>query len=159
MGAPVLKPALIPFIANQPQILYDLDLPQSQEKISLAVVNVGNPHAIILVDDIETAPVATLGPALENHIRFPERANVGFMQVISKEHIKLRVYERGAGEPQACGSGACPAIVAGRLQGLIDEKVEVHLLGGKLSVSWSGGEAPILMAGPARRIYEGRLRI
>ena len=159
MGAPRLHPDRIPFIADTPKILYQLNLPGSQEKISLAVVNVGNPHAIISVDNIETAPVSYLGPVIESHQRFPKKVNVGFMQILSRKHLKLRVYERGVGETQACGTGACAALVAGRLQGLLDEKVEVDLPGGKLCLSWSGEDQPISMTGPACRIYEGRLQI
>ena len=159
MGTPVLHPARIPFTADMPQILYDLDLPGSHDQVSATVVNVGNPHTVITVDDLETAPVASLGPILESHYRFPEKVNVGFMQILSRHHIKLRVYERGVGETQACGSGACAALVAGRLQGLLDENVEVDLPGGKLSLSWAGDDSPIMMTGPACRIYEGRLQI
>ena len=159
MGAPQLHTDRIPFIADTPKTLYQLDLPGSQEKISLAVVNVGNPHAIISVDNIETAPVSNLGPVIESHQRFPKKVNVGFMQILSRKHLKLRVYERGVGETQACGTGACAALVAGRLQGLLDEKVEVDLPGGKLRLSWSGEDQPISMTGPACRIYEGRLQI
>ncbi len=159
MGTPVLQPARIPFTADMPQILYDLDLPGSHDQVSATVVNVGNPHTVITVDDLETAPVASLGPILESHYRFPEKVNVGFMQILSRHHIKLRVYERGVGETKACGSGACAALVAGRLQGLLDENVEVDLPGGKLCLSWAGDDSPIMMTGPACRIYEGRLQI
>ena len=159
MSAPVLQPARVPLIADAPQILYDLELPNNQGRVSAAVVNVGNPHAVISVSDLQSAPVASLGPMLEQHTRFPDKVNVGFMQIMSRHHISLRVYERGVGETQACGSGACAAVVAGRLQGLLDESVEVELPGGKLCVNWSGDDSPIMMTGPACRVYEGRLQI
>ncbi len=159
MSAPVLQPARVPFIADAPQILYDLELPNDQGRVSAAVVNVGNPHAVISVSDLQSAPVASLGPMLEQHTRFPDKLNVGVMQIMSRHHIRLRVYERGVGETQACGSGACAAVVAGRLQGLLDESVEVELPGGKLCVNWSGDDSPIMMTGPACRVYEGRLQI
>ena len=124
-----------------------------------AVVNVGNPHAVISVKDLDNAPIASLGPIIESHERFPEKVNVGFMQILSRKQIRLRVYERGVGETQACGSGACAAIVAGRLQDLLDEHIEVELPGGKLGLSWAGENRPIMMKGPAQRIYEGRLKI
>ena len=159
MGKPILQPAQIPFIADIPQILYDLNLPGSKDLITASVMNVGNPHAVITVDDLEIAPVASLGQILESHQRFPDKVNVGFMQIISRQHIKLRVYERGVGETEACGSGACAAVVAGRLQGLLDENVNVDLPGGKLCLRWAGDDSPIMMTGPACRVYEGRLQI
>ena len=157
MGSPVLQPSRIPFTADAPQILYDLHV--NGQSIPISAVNIGNPHAVLRVDDVDTAPVTELGPLIERHDRFPERVNVGFMQVLSRHHIKLRVFERGVGETQACGSGACAAVVAGRLQGLLDENVEVDLLGGKLCLNWAGDDAPIMMTGPACRVYEGRLQI
>ena len=159
MGTPILQPARIPFIADIPQILYDLNLPGSKDLITASVMNVGNPHAVVTVDDLEIAPVASLGQILESHQRFPDKVNVGFMQIISRQHIKLRVYERGVGETEACGSGACAAVVAGRLQGLLDENVNVDLPGGKLCLRWAGDDSPIMMTGPACRVYEGRLQI
>ena len=159
MGAPILQPDRIPFIADIPQILYDLNLPGSKDQITASVMNVGNPHAVVTVDDLEIAPVASLGQILESHQRFPDKVNVGFMQIISRQHIKLRVYERGVGETEACGSGACAAVVAGRLQGLLDENVNVDLPGGKLCLRWAGDDSPIMMTGPACRVYEGRLQI
>ena len=158
MGAPVLQPARIPFTADAPQILYDLELPDSSS-VPISAINVGNPHAVLRVDDVDTAPVNELGPIIEAHSRFPEKVNVGFMQILSRHHIKLRVFERGVGETRACGSGACAAVVAGRLQGLLDENVEVDLLGGKLCLSWAGDDSSIMMTGPACRVYEGRLQI
>lgn len=159
MGTPVLQPARIPFIADSQQILYELEQPHSAEVTTASVVNVGNPHAVISVKDLDNAPIVSLGPIIESHERFPEKVNVGFMQILSRTQIRLRVYERGVGETQACGSGACAAIVAGRLQGLLDEHIEVELPGGKLELRWAGENTPIMMKGPARRIYEGRLKL
>ena len=159
MGTPILQPARIPFIADSQQILYELEQPHSAEVTTASVVNVGNPHAVISVKDLDNAPIVSLGPIIENHERFPEKVNVGFMQILSRKQIRLRVYERGVGETQACGSGACAAIVAGRLQGLLDEHIEVELPGGKLELRWAGENTPIMMKGPARRIYEGRLKL
>jgi diaminopimelate epimerase len=159
MGTPILQPARIPFIADSQQILYELEQPHSAEVTTASVVNVGNPHAVISVKDLDNAPIVSLGPIIESHERFPEKVNVGFMQILSRKQIRLRVYERGVGETQACGSGACAAIVAGRLQGLLDEHIEVELPGGKLELRWAGENTPIMMKGPARRIYEGRLKL
>ncbi len=169
MGTPVLQPSRIPFIADAPQIIYRVPLKETcqansaeshdNEVIELAAVNMGNPHALIRVDDIETAPVEQIGPIMESHPRFPERVNVGFMQVVSRTEIKLRVFERGVGETRACGSGACAAVVAGRLQGLLDDVVDVELLGGHLSIAWAGDNDTVKMTGPACRVYEGRLQV
>ena len=160
MGTPVLQPARIPFKAASAQIVYPLSLaPDLAESVELTAINVGNPHAVLLVDDVDTARVEEIGPLIERHERFPERVNVGFLQVLSPNRVRLRVFERGVGETSACGSGACAAVVAGRLQGLIDENVEVELRGGNLRLSWAGDNASIKMTGPACRIYEGRLQI
>lgn len=165
MGPPRLLPAQIPFIAENFQIQQRLELchtlPACQlpSEVLMTPVNVGNPHAVLVVDDVETAPVVQLGKIIESHPRFPERVNVGFMQVVSRDHLKLRVFERGVGETRACGTGACAAVVAGRLQGLIDDHVTVSLPGGDLSLQWPGGESNIKMTGPACRVYEGRLHI
>jgi len=160
MGTPVLQPAHIPFKAASAQIVYPLSLaPDLAESVELAAINVGNPHAVLLVDDVDTARVEEIGPLIERHERFPERVNVGFLQVLSPNRVRLRVFERGVGETSAGGSGACAAVVAGRLQGLIDEDVEVELRGGNLRLSWAGDNASIKMTGPACRVYEGRLQI
>jgi len=165
MGQPVLQPAKIPFIADSPMITYRVPLEEScgsdgdGEMIELAAVNMGNPHAVIRVDDVDTAEVERIGPIMESHPRFPERVNVGFMQVVSRKKIKLRVFERGVGETRACGSGACAAVVAGRLQGLLDDVVDVELLGGHLSLRWGGDDDTVKMTGPACRVYEGRLQV
>ena len=163
MGPPVLLPERIPFIADKPQILYELkvDMPlcASGTTVSLAAISMGNPHAVIRVDDVDSAPVHQLGPAIEKHERFPNRVNVGFMEVAGRDRIRLRVFERGVGETRACGTGAAAAVVAGRLQGLLDARVSVALPGGTLSIAWAGDNAPVLMTGPACSVYEGRLQI
>jgi diaminopimelate epimerase len=119
----------------------------------------GNPHAVLQVHDIDNAPVAELGPAIERHARFPQRTNAGFMQVVDPETVRLRVYERGAGETLACGSGACAAVVAGRMWDLLAARVKVILTGGELVVSWAGEDRPVMMTGPAITVYEGRIRL
>lgn len=157
MGAPRFQPAEIPFVAEAEALIYPLDTPQGCCDIS--VVSMGNPHAVQLVDDVETAPVQTLGDAIEHHPRFPERVNAGFMQVISREEIRLRVYERGAGETLACGTGACAAVVAGIRRGLLDNKVLVHTRGGELTIEWAGEGATVLMTGPAITVFQGEIEI
>lgn len=163
MGVPVLAPEKVPFIADHAQILYDLDIDvplcTQQKVVSLAAVGMGNPHAVIQVDNVDHAPVNQLGPIIEHHERFPARVNVGFMEVAGRDRIRLRVFERGVGETRACGSGACAAVVAGRLQGLLDDSVTVELPGGSLNVTWKGDNSTIEMTGPACRVYEGRLQI
>jgi diaminopimelate epimerase len=119
----------------------------------------GNPHAVTLVDKVDEAPVAELGPLIEHHADFPEQVNAGFMEVVSPREIRLRVHERGAGETQACGSGACAAVVAGRLQDLLEEKVTVHLTGGDLEIAWAGESHPVIMTGPATTVFEGSVRL
>jgi diaminopimelate epimerase len=163
LGAPILQPDRIPFIADSAQILYELDvqlpLATAPQRICAAAISMGNPHAVVTVNNVDNAPVSTLGPIIERHPRFPNHVNVGFMQVVDSRRIRLRVYERGAGETRACGSGAAAAVVAGRLQGLLKERVEVELPGGTLTISWQGNNSPVLMTGPACRVYEGRLHI
>ena len=119
----------------------------------------GNPHAVLLVDDIDTAPVRELGAQIESHPRFPQRVNVGFMAVRDRGRIDLRVYERGAGETLACGTGACAAVVSGRLRGLLDERVQVHLPGGDLVISWDGLDQPVWMSGPAIHVFDGSIAL
>lgn len=163
LGPPVLQPDRIPFAAERAQILYDLavDAPLCTvpRHVCVSAVNMGNPHAVLTVPDIDNAPVSQLGPVIESHQRFPARVNVGFMQIVSRDSIRVRVYERGVGETRACGSGAAAAVVAGRLQGLLDARVEVELPGGKLITTWEGDNAPVYQTGPACRVYEGRLQI
>lgn len=160
MGQPVLQPGKVPFVADSPQINYDLSLgPECPDTFSISALNVGNPHAVITVPSVDSAPVQEVGPIIERHPRFPEGVNVGFMEVVSRKKIKLRVFERGVGETKAGGSGACAAVVAGRLQGLLDDTVDVELTGGHLSVTWRGDDDTIKMTGPACRVYEGRLQV
>ena len=157
MGVPRLEPAEIPFLAERRDNRYALDVLDQQ--LEIAALSMGNPHAVLRVADIDTAAVATLGPLIEQHARFPERVNVGFMQVLAEDAIRLRVYERGAGETLACGSGACAAVVAGQLQGWLAERVKVGLNGGELVVSWAGIGQPVLMTGPATTVYQGRIEL
>jgi len=127
--------------------------------VQLAAVSMGNPHAVLQVADTETAPVALLGPILESHPLFPKRVNVGFMQIINPQQIRLRVFERGVGETRACGTGACAAAVAGRLQGLLAEQVQVDLPGGRLQIAWQGEGQPVYMTGPATTVYTGTVTV
>jgi diaminopimelate epimerase len=157
MGIPQLDPAQIPFQAEQPAALYDIDV--AGETYQVAAVSMGNPHTLLQVDDVDTAPVETLGPVLECHSRFPNRVNVGFMQIVDRNTIKLRVFERGVGETQACGSGACAAAVAAIQQELVDSLVTVQLSGGDLNIQWQGENKPLLMTGPAVSVFHGRVRI
>jgi len=160
MGKPALQPSKVPFVADSPRASYDLSLgPEYPDIISISALNVGNPHAVITVPAVESAPVLQLGALIARHSRFPEGVNVGFMEVVSRKKVKLRVFERGVGETNACGSGACAAVVAGRLQGVLDDTVDVQLTGGHLSVTWSGNNETIKMTGPACKVYEGRLQI
>ena len=160
MGQPALQPGKVPFVADSAQINYDLSLgPEFSERFSISALNVGNPHAVITVAAVHSAPVVEIGPLIERHPRFPEGVNVGFMEVVSRKKIRLRVFERGVGETKACGSGACAAVVAGRLQGVLDNTVDVELTGGHLSVTWGGDNDTIKMTGPACKVYEGRLQV
>jgi diaminopimelate epimerase len=157
MGVPELRPAEIPFTAERQAVTYEVDV--NGEPVELSAVSMGNPHGVVLVENVDSAPVATLGPALEAHPRFPKKANIGFMQVVNRGEIRLRVYERGAGETLACGTGACAAVVAGRLRGLLDEKVLVHLPGGDLHIRWPGEGKALRMTGPATTVYEGQIHL
>ena len=157
MGIPRLEPADIPFQAEQRAASYSLQVGDASLRIS--ALSMGNPHAVLLVEDTDSAPVTSLGPLIERHPRFPQQANAGFMQVMGTTHIRLRVFERGAGETAACGSGACAAVVAGRLQGLLEEQVRVTLPGGDLVVSWLGEGNPVYLTGPATRVYEGQIEL
>ncbi|MGP1959269.1 MAG: diaminopimelate epimerase [Arsenophonus sp. NC-CH8-MAG3] len=153
MGVPEFKPNKVIFKAQKTERTYLIRT--KQETILCGVVSVGNPHCVLQVEDIDTAKVALLGPILENHERFPERANIGFMQIIDHEHIRLRVYERGVGETQACGSGACAAVAIGIQQGLLRKNVYVDLPGGMLKICWNGFGHPLFMTGSATHIYDG----
>lgn len=155
MGVPQLEPAKIPFRANKAEKIYLLR--EADQTLFCGVVSMGNPHCVMEVDDVDTAAVETLGPLLERHERFPQRANIGFMQVLSSDHIKLRVFERGAGETLACGTGACAAVVVGRLQGKLAETVAVDLPGGRLKIHWPGEGSPVKMTGPAEHVFDGQI--
>jgi diaminopimelate epimerase len=157
MGPPRLEPAQIPFIADTAALSYQLEL--DGESHTLAAVSMGNPHAVLRVADAELAPVHALGAKLEHHPRFPQRVNVGFLQVVDRHYGKLRVWERGAGETQACGTGACAAAVAAIGQGWMDSPVQIELPGGRLSIEWAGPGQPVMMTGPAARVYEGQVRL
>ncbi len=153
MGLPLFAPQEIPFIASAQADSYFIELPG--EKIEIAVVNLGNPHAVIFVADIDRAPVERVGALLEKHDRFPERVNVGFMQCLSRDHIRLRVYERGVGETLACGSGACAAVTIGRVLGLLDAQVQVDVSGGALYVKWIDPEHPVWLMGTTETVFKG----
>ena len=155
MGAPMLEPRELPFDAPERAITYPLEV--AGQRLEVSAVSMGNPHVVLLVDEVDEADVETLGPQLESHAAFPARVNAGFMAVRSRERIDLRVYERGSGETLACGTGACAAVVAGRLRGLLDEQVEVRLPGGNLVISWRGEGQPVWMTGPATEVFEGSI--
>jgi diaminopimelate epimerase len=157
MGVPRLEPMEIPFLAPARDVAYTLET--NDITLEIAAISVGNPHAVLLVDAVASAPVAELGPAIESHPRFPQRVNVGFMEIVDADTIRLRVYERGAGETRACGSGACAAVVAGRLWKRLSAEVKVLLNGGELVVSWPAEGQPVLMTGPATTVYQGRLEL
>ena len=155
MGVPELFPAKIPFQADNQAISYELTV--EDQTLDISAVSMGNPHLVTLVDDVDEAPVGTLGPVLEQHERFPNKANVGFMQVQGRDEIRLRVYERGVGETLACGTGACAAVVAGQLRGLLDQEVKVHLRGGTVTINWPGPGHAVSMTGPCAKSFEGRV--
>lgn len=156
MGKPNSNPSDIPLIAEMQSSEYFLDI-QNQEKAAIHAISVGNPHAVLLVDDIQSAPVSALGPQISLHPRFPEQTNTGFMQIINSQHIKLRVYERGCGETLACGSGAVAAAAIGRLYHGLDSQVKVSLPGGDLIIEWPHLNDSITLTGPATFVYEGVL--
>ena len=157
MGAPQLEPKSIPFTADQRAETYTL--PLSDTELEISAVSMGNPHAVTVVNSTADAPVEHWGPEVENHARFPQRVNAGFMEVVSRSEINLRVYERGAGETLACGTGACAAVVAGRLRDLLDSKVTVNLHGGSLVIEWSGEDHPVLMTGPTANVFHGQINV
>jgi diaminopimelate epimerase len=157
MGVPELNPPAIPFAAEQRKPVHTVEV--DGQEVELTAVSMGNPHGVLVVADVDQAPVATLGPRLERHPRFPARANIGFLQVLDQSHARLRVFERGSGETLACGSGACAAVVAGQLRGLLGQRVEVELRGGRLLIEWQGDGAPVMMEGPATTVFEGQLRL
>lgn len=157
MGEPIWEPAKIPFVANKFEKNYIIRT--DIQTVLCGAVSMGNPHCVLQVDDVTTAKVNELGALLECHERFPERVNVGFMQVLNRNHIKLRVFERGAGETQACGSGACAAVAVGIMQGLLDNNVQVDLPGGTLHIEWQGEGQPLYMTGDATHIYDGVVKV
>jgi len=168
MNAPVFDLARVPFDASglTPRRLGDFELwpvDFGEQTVELAVLSMGNPHAVQLVADIDTAPIGSLGPAVESHARFARQVNAGFMQVVDRQHIRLRVHERGAGETLACGTGACAAVVAGIRLGLLDARVDVEARGGRLTIEWHGGaneeNAHVLMTGPAETVFDGEIEL
>ncbi len=164
MGAPILECARVPFDASgltgKPQgrdMLWPLEV--NGKTIWISAISMGNPHAVQIVQDCDAAPVETDGPVIERHARFPNRVNAGFMQILDRRHIKLRVFERGAGETLACGTGACAAVVAGILRGLLDSPVTVSTQGGDLRIAWQGGQSPVELTGPAVAVFEGEIEL
>ena len=157
MGEPVLQPDQVPFEATTQAPSYSLE--QDGHNYTLGVVSMGNPHAVLVVDDVASAPVFELGSKLEQHPRFPNKANIGFMQIIDRNTIKLRVFERGVGETKACGTGACAAVVVGQQQGLLDTNVTTQLTGGNLAIQWQGPGHHLFMDGPATHVYEGQIKL
>lgn len=157
MGAPIFEPARIPFVSDSSEVTQVLDV--AGAAIEITAVSMGNPHAVQVVVDANAAPVAEQGPLIEHHPRFPRRVNAGFMQVVDRAHIRLRVYERGAGETLACGTGACAAVVAGIRRGLLDEQVNVATHGGVLTIRWAGEDQPVLMTGPAVMVFDGEINL
>ena len=157
MGAPVFEAARIPFTSDSDAIIQPLDV--NGETVQITAVSIGNPHAVQVVDDIEQASVATLGPLIEHHPRFPRRVNAGFMQIVDRGHIRLRVYERGSGETMSCGTGACAAVVSGIRRGLLDNVVQVATHGGVLTIGWAGAGAPVMMTGPAITVFDGEINL
>ncbi|MBT9495005.1 MAG: diaminopimelate epimerase [Paucibacter sp.] len=166
MGAPVFEHAKLPFDANglSPRLLNGFELwPLEGADCEVAVLSMGNPHAVQVVDSVDSAPVPTLGPLVEAHARFARKVNAGFMQIVSRSEVRLRVFERDAGETLACGTGACAAVVAGIRLGLLDEAVEVHARGGDLKIEWAGLsaglQAPVFLTGPAQTVFEGEIAL
>jgi diaminopimelate epimerase len=161
MGVPSFDPASLPFeagnVAEEEPEYHQLLV--NGEKYAIGAVSVGNPHAVLLVESVDQAPVATLGAAIESHERFPERVNVGFMEILDRAHIRLRVFERGTGETLACGTGACAAVAVGVHNSLLDHTVQVALKGGNLTIRWQGSGHTLLMTGPAQTVYEGKITL
>ena len=157
MGVPVLSPAEVPFLSDSDAVVQPLQL--EGETVLITAVSMGNPHAVQVVADVDTAAVATQGGQIEHHPRFPARVNAGFMQVLDPHHVRLRVHERGAGETLACGTGACAAVVAGLLRGLLESPVRVETRGGGLEIAWAGAGTPVLMTGPAVTVFEGEIEL
>ena len=156
MGAPRFEPDAIPFTGGTGAIVEPLHV--DGVVVGISALSMGNPHAVQVVADVDAAPVSTQGAAIERHPRFPRRVNAGYMQVIDRANIRLRVFERGAGETLACGTGACAAVVAGRRRGLLDQCVRVATRGGDLTVTWAGNDSPVMMKGPAHTVFEGEMQ-
>ena len=157
MGAPEFEPAKIPFVAEAQALTYQIEA--AGQSVEISALSMGNPHAVQIVESVERAPVLTQGPLIERHPRFPRRVNAGFMEVVDRHRIKLRVYERGAGETLACGTGACAAVVAGIARGYLDSPVSVLTNGGRLSIAWGGGSRPVMLTGAAETVFEGAIEI
>jgi diaminopimelate epimerase len=157
IGTPQFEPRDVPFIAERREPRYSLEI--AGRTIEVSVLSLGNPHAVQFVEDVENTPVVSDGPLIEHHPRFPQRVNAGYVQVLGRSRIKVRVFERGAGETLACGSGACAAAVAGIERGALDQKVTVSTRGGDLLVCWQGGGTPVYMTGPAVTVFEGEIEI
>ena len=157
MGEPRLEPASVPFVAEKRELTYPLTV--GAETRMITALSMGNPHAVQFVDNIDSAPVAVEGPIIEHHPRFPAGANAGFVQVLSADTIRARVFERGAGETLACGTGACAAVVAGQLHGMLNSEVNVEMPGGKLQVKWAGEGQPVYLSGPAVAVFEGVIEL
>jgi diaminopimelate epimerase len=157
MGVPIFEPARIPFLAERQAVIYPLDV--DGRTLQISALSMGNPHAVLIVADVDAAPVTSQGPLIERHARFPERVNAGYVQIVGRSHIKLRVYERGAGETLSCGTGACAAVVAGIARGLLDSPVKVDTRGGMLEIAWTGGAQPVSMTGPAQSVFEGEIEV
>jgi diaminopimelate epimerase len=157
MGPPRLAPREVPFVAGETQLVYPLVV--AGVTVQVSVLSMGNPHAVQVVEDVERAPVTTQGPLIEHHPAFPQRVNAGYMQTMSREHIRLRVWERGAGETLACGTGACAAVVAGIRRGLLANDVRVTTRGGDLKICWMGAGEPVMMTGDAVRVFDGEIDI
>ncbi|NLF54962.1 MAG: diaminopimelate epimerase [Thauera phenolivorans] len=157
MGVPELAPAKIPFVSDSDAVVQPLEV--DGRIVAITAVSMGNPHAVQVVADVEAAPVAAQGAAIERHPRFPARVNAGFMEVADPHRIRLRVFERGAGETLACGTGACAAVVAGILRGLLESPVRVDTRGGELEIAWDGPGAPVMMTGPAVTVFEGEIEL
>lgn len=157
MGVPIFESERIPFVSESREVTQPLQV--GDTTIQITALSMGNPHAVQVVADVEGAPVTTLGPLIEHHLRFPKRVNAGFMQVLDRNHIKLRVFERGAGETLSCGTGACAAVVAGIQRGLLDATVHVATRGGSLSITWQGEGSPVSMTGPAISVFDGEINL
>jgi diaminopimelate epimerase len=157
MGAPIFQPERVPFLASSDAPTHTLEIAGVRREIS--VLSMGNPHAVQFVRDVDAAPVTSEGPLIEKDPRFPRRVNAGYAQILDRRHIRLRVWERGAGETLACGTGACAAVVAGIRRDLLDAEVLVTTRGGDLTIEWRGGDNPVSMTGPAVRVFEGELDI